>query len=96
MLNNRINYVQDPRLSFHGQFFFGADYLSETLTMSLRSHSKNYIYYIARSPLSQIFDSEISPQNRIYTSIFSAIKKNCPWKRGLNKDVYRRTIVEYI
>ena len=27
------------------------------------THSKDYLYYLARSPLSQIFDNETSPQN---------------------------------
>ena len=48
---------------FHGQFVFDEDYLvTETLAMSLRSHSKDYLHYLARSPLSQIFYDETSPQ----------------------------------
>ena len=27
------------------------------------THSKDYLYYLARSPLSQIFDNETSPQS---------------------------------
>ena len=27
------------------------------------THSKDYLYYLARSTLPQIFDNEISPQN---------------------------------
>ena len=36
------------------------------------THSKDYLYYLALSPLSQIFDNGTSPKNLIYKSIFSA------------------------
>ena len=33
------------------------------------THSKYYLHYLARSPLSQIFDNETSPQNSVYTKV---------------------------
>ena len=56
----------------------------------LFTHSNDYLYYLARSPLSQIFDNETSPQNWVYTGIFfcdkpTLSKKNCPWELGLNE-----------
>ena len=34
------------------------------------THSKDYLYYLDRSTLSQIFDNATSPQNGVYTGIF--------------------------
>ena len=50
---------------------------------------KDYLYYLARSHLSQIFDNETSQQ--IYTRIFfcdkpTLSKKKCPWKRDLKEN----------
>ena len=42
----------------------------KNLTMSLRSHTAKITYCLVRSPLSQIFDNETSPQNCVDTSIF--------------------------
>ena len=55
------------------------------------THSKHYLYYLARSPLSQIFNKETSPQTRVYTSICfcdppTLSKKKCPWEPGLIHD----------
>ena len=54
------------------------------------THNNDYLYYFARSTLSQIFDNETLPQNRIYTSTLFCdkpivSKKICPWKRGLEQ-----------
>ena len=34
------------------------------------THSKDYLYYLACSPLSHVFDNDTSPQNLVYKSIF--------------------------
>ena len=66
------------------------------------THSKDYIYYLARSPLSQIFDNETSPQNCVYTSIFfcdkpTLSKKNCSWKPGLMfKNINKRSVASLL
>ena len=57
-MNGVLNIFR-PRL--HGKCFFGEN----SLAMSLYSQTAkiSLIYYLARSPLSQIFDNKTSPQN---------------------------------
>ena len=69
------------RPGFHGQFTFDEDYFCH------RNFGNEFVstyiiilYYLARSPLSKIFDNETSPQNWIYTSIFSATNLLCQIK----------------
>ena len=40
--------------------FYDDDYFGNEFALT---HSKDYLYYLARSPLSQIFDNDSSPQN---------------------------------
>ena len=65
--------LQGEKPVFHRQFFFGEDYLPQNLDFGNEfaiTHSKDYVYYLARLPLSQIFDIETSLWNLTYTSIF--------------------------
>ena len=85
------NKVASPR-----RMFFDEDSLSQKFGNEfVFTHSKDYLYYLARSTLSQIFNNETSPQNLVYTSkLFfdkpTLPKKKCPWERSLT------AIVEYL
>ena len=67
MCCNDIVFVDDSLLlrpSFHGQLFFDEDYLSQNFGNEFAfMHSKDYLYYLARSPLPQVFGNDTSPQN---------------------------------
>ena len=72
-----------PRL--HGQCFSAKILCHRNIgNKFVFTHGKSYLDYLARSPLSQIFDNETSPQNSVYMSIFfcdkpTLSKKNRPY-----------------
>ena len=59
-----LRVVTKVKPGVHGQVFFDKIICHRNFGNEFAfTHSKDYLYYLARSSLSQIFDNETSPQN---------------------------------